>query len=97
MANTIYKLVTNVPRGGQFDDDGQRWDHRRGQPDANDKAQRREEQPLAVRDEAIQCGADAADEGAYNDRCFPSPGIGKRAKCKGADDRTDAAAVEDRR
>jgi hypothetical protein len=52
---------------------------------------------LAVRDQAVQRGADAADEGAGNDRCFAPPGVGKRSKCKGADDRADATAVEDRR
>ena len=58
---------SSVPRRGQFDNYGQRRDHRRGQPDANNKTQCREEQPLAVRDEAVQRGADAADEGSDND------------------------------
>jgi hypothetical protein len=53
--------------------------------------------PLAVRDETVQRGADTADEGADNDRCLAPPGVGKCAKCEGADDRANAPAIEDRR
>ena len=82
---------------GQFDDDGQGWGHRGGQTDADNEAQQPEQFPIAVRDKTVEGGADAADKGAEDGYGLAPPNIGQAAENQRADDRANAAGVEDQR
>ena len=68
-----------VRRRRHFDDERQAGRHRRGEAEADDEAQRREEGPVALWNEADRSGADAADEGADDELALAAPGIGHAA------------------
>ena len=86
-----------VPRRRRLHHQREAGRHRRGEPEAHDKAQQRQHLPLALRHQPDRAGADAADERAQHELLLAAPGVGQAAPGDRAADRADTAAVQDDR